>query len=45
MNLIDFEFILNPSNRKHIVLGKGAFADVKLIKEKSTKKLYALKTV
>ena len=41
----DFEFVLSPNKDKQIILGKGAYAEVLLIKDKYTKKLYALKTV
>ena len=45
MELTDFEFVLNATKDKHLILGKGAYGEVKLIKEKATDRLFALKSV
>ena len=43
-SLDDYEFV-NIPKRSNGDLGKGAFGEVKLVKEKATGKLFALKQV
>lgn len=43
--LDDYEFVLNPEKNRQLVLGKGAFGEVKLVKGKENNKLFALKIV